>query len=64
MTDSLDRHPGARKRWEEAVIEIPQEAIDRDFEELREFREMPNEWDEAVERLGRLAGDLRLGVNG
>jgi len=35
----------ARAGWEEAVRKIPQEAIDRDFEELREFREMPNEWD-------------------
>lgn len=36
----------ARDDWEEAISRIPQEAIDRDFEELKEFREMPNEWDE------------------
>jgi antitoxin component of MazEF toxin-antitoxin module len=35
----------ARAGWEEAIESIPQEAIDRDFEELRDFREMPNEWD-------------------
>lgn len=35
----------AREGWEEAVRNIPQEAIDRDFEELRDFRELPNEWD-------------------
>ena len=35
----------ARDDWEEAIRNIPQEAIDRDFEELRDFREMPNEWD-------------------
>lgn len=34
-----------RVGWEEAIRNIPQEAIDRDFEELRDFREMPNEWD-------------------
>ena len=36
----------ARDEWEEAIRKIPQEAIDRDFEELKGFREMPNEWDE------------------
>ena len=35
----------AREGWDEAIRNIPQEAIDRDFEELRAFREMPNEWD-------------------
>src|SRR5947208_4460754 len=35
----------ARVGWDEAIRKIPQEAIDRDFEELRAFREMPNEWD-------------------
>jgi len=35
----------ARIGWDEAIRNIPQEAIDRDFEELRGFREMPNEWD-------------------
>lgn len=38
--------PGARDDWEEAIRNIPQEAIDRDFEELKDFREMPNDWDE------------------
>ncbi|MBI2948513.1 MAG: hypothetical protein HYY23_12790 [Verrucomicrobia bacterium] len=36
----------ARDDWEEAIQNIPQEAIDRDFEELKKFREMPNEWDD------------------
>ena len=40
-SDVLSARPG----WEEAIRNIPQEAIDRDFEELRDFREMPNEWD-------------------
>ena len=35
----------ARVGWDEAIRNIPQEAIDRDFEDLRAFREMPNEWD-------------------
>lgn len=50
------------KRWEEAVMKIPQEAIDRDFEELRDFREMPRGWGEAAERLG--ASDARPDANG
>ena len=35
-----------RQGWEEAMRAIPQEELDRDFEELRAFREMPHEWDE------------------
>jgi len=35
----------AHTDWDEAIRGIPQEAIDRDFEALREFRETPNEWD-------------------
>ena len=35
----------ARVGWKEAIRSIPQEAIDRDFEESRAFGEMPNEWD-------------------
>ncbi len=35
----------ARADWEEAIRNIPQDALDRDFEELRDFREMPHEWD-------------------
>lgn len=38
-------HRSARAGWDEAIRNIPQEAIDRDFEELRAFREMPNQWD-------------------
>jgi hypothetical protein len=37
--------PG-RDDWEEAIRIIPQELIDRDFDELSDFREMRNEWDE------------------
>ena len=40
-------YPGrARDEWEEAIRSIPQDAIDRDFEELKDFRDMPNQWDE------------------
>jgi antitoxin component of MazEF toxin-antitoxin module len=35
----------ARDTWEEAIQKIPQEAIDRDFEEMKDFRDAPNEWD-------------------
>lgn len=35
-----------RDAWEEAIQNIPQEAIDRDFEQSKDFRDMPNEWDE------------------
>ena len=34
-----------REGWEEALRDIPQEALDRDFEELGDFRETPHEWD-------------------
>jgi antitoxin component of MazEF toxin-antitoxin module len=37
--------PGARAGWAEAIQDIPQEALDRDYEELQAFREMPEEWD-------------------
>jgi antitoxin component of MazEF toxin-antitoxin module len=36
----------ARTGWEEAIQAIPQEMLDRDYEELRDFREMADEWDE------------------
>jgi len=35
----------AREGWAEALARIPQEELDRDFEELQAFRETPNEWD-------------------
>ena len=35
----------AREGWAEALGAIPQQALDRDFEELRAFRETPDEWD-------------------
>lgn len=38
--------PGARDDWEQAIRRIPQEAIDRDFEQLKDCREMANAWDE------------------
>ena len=34
---------GARTGWTEAIQNIPQEALDRDYEELQAFREMPEE---------------------
>jgi antitoxin component of MazEF toxin-antitoxin module len=36
----------AREGWAEALARIPQAELDRDFEELRSFREAPHEWDE------------------
>src|ERR1035441_8650756 len=36
---------GARTGWTEAIQNIPQKALDRDYEELQAFREMPEEWD-------------------
>lgn len=36
----------AREGWAEAIRKIPQGAIDRDFEELKRFRELPDGWDE------------------
>ncbi len=35
----------AREGWPEALAQIPQEELDRDFRELQAFRETPNEWD-------------------
>jgi hypothetical protein len=34
---------GARTGWTEAIQNIPQEALDRDYKELQAFREMPEE---------------------
>lgn len=40
-------HPRrAREGWAEALARVPQEELDRDFEELRDFREAPHEWDQ------------------
>jgi antitoxin component of MazEF toxin-antitoxin module len=36
----------AREGWAKALVDIPQEDLDRDFAELQAFRETPNEWDE------------------
>jgi antitoxin MazE len=36
----------AREGWAEALARIPQEELDRDFAELKDWREAPNEWDE------------------
>ena len=36
---------GAWTGWTEAIQNIPQEALDRDYEELQAFREMPEDWD-------------------
>jgi antitoxin component of MazEF toxin-antitoxin module len=35
-----------REGWAEALAQIPQEELDRDFAELQAFRETPNRWDE------------------
>jgi antitoxin component of MazEF toxin-antitoxin module len=34
-----------REGWAEALARIPQQELDRDFAELADFREAPNEWD-------------------
>lgn len=36
-----------REGWTEALRAIPQVELDRDFAELRTFRETPHEWDAA-----------------
>jgi antitoxin MazE len=35
----------ARQGWAEALREIPQAELDKDFEELKDFRDAPDEWD-------------------
>ena len=35
----------ARQGWAEALAAIPQEELDRDFEDLQSFRDAPDEWD-------------------
>jgi antitoxin component of MazEF toxin-antitoxin module len=35
----------ARVGWAEAIQQIPQEALDRDYAELQAFREAPEDWD-------------------
>lgn len=37
----------ARQGWAEALQAIPQAELDRDFEELQDFRNAPDEWDAA-----------------
>jgi antitoxin MazE len=37
----------ARQGWAEALRAIPQAELDRDFEELQDFRDAPDEWDAA-----------------
>lgn len=44
LVKSASRKP--REGWAEAMEKIPQEELDRDYEELRAFRETRNEWDE------------------
>src|SRR5687768_3411765 len=36
----------AREGWAEAIAAIPIEAIERDFKEMADVREVPDEWDE------------------
>jgi len=35
----------ARQGWTEALRAIPRAELDRDFDELRSFRDAPDEWD-------------------
>jgi antitoxin MazE len=35
----------ARQGWAEALRAIPQAELDRDFDELQDFRDAPGEWD-------------------
>ncbi len=35
----------ARQGWAEALRAIPQEELDRDFDQLQTFRDAPDEWD-------------------
>jgi antitoxin component of MazEF toxin-antitoxin module len=35
----------AREGWAEALAQIPQEELDRDFAALADWRDMPDEWD-------------------
>lgn len=44
LVSSTVRKP--REGWAEALRNIPQEELDRDYEDLRDFREMPHEWDD------------------
>jgi antitoxin MazE len=37
----------ARQGWKEALRAIPQAELDRDFKELQDFRDAPDEWDAA-----------------
>ncbi len=38
----------ARQGWEEALRAIPKSELDRDFQELQDFRDAPGEWDAAT----------------
>lgn len=40
----------AREGWAEALRAIPEQELERDFEELQAFREAPHKWDAAVRR--------------
>ena len=35
----------ARQGWQEALRGLPQAELDRDFDQLQAFRELPGEWD-------------------
>jgi antitoxin component of MazEF toxin-antitoxin module len=37
----------ARQGWTEALRTIPQAELDRDFSELQDFRDAPDEWEAA-----------------
>ena len=34
-----------REGWAEAIDAIPEDVLRRDFEDLKDFRDTPNEWD-------------------
>jgi antitoxin component of MazEF toxin-antitoxin module len=36
----------ARQGWAEVLQAIPQAELDRDFQELKDFRDAPDEWNE------------------
>ena len=50
-----------REGWAEAVRAIPQEALERDFEDSQAFRETPHEWDATGWQWPEIAGDGAAG---
>lgn len=50
----------AREGWAEALRAIPQEELDRDFQELRDFRDVPDEWDDKEWQWPERPGDEKV----